>query len=352
MAIAAAEAAAHQPTIGSHCFGRAAVCRIPEFSRMTLQLVAPSLVVTAQQFNPSVTGQHWLITNGIILEDEMQVGAVFTDVVVQVPTRDFHLLVTPESCQFTFAPHVNEERQQALIRERLSQLVSLLPHTPYTAVGLNFTWHFFPEGLTIGEACRQLFFAEGKPLHRCFDIENARFGSYMSMDWNGFRLRLNAMPILRTLPDGHSNEVIQLAFNYHQPVAGRPNPSDDISRAIGSWTTARVADHRRCGSKITWTLHTPYHRPRRTESSDYRPRPQGVRCSDLQSQVLRALSKRQCGLPGIPMKIAWGSPTRLVFRCQRSAFCVRLLFLHRIFGSSTSTFLMLRASPGEDLFVL
>ncbi|MHB1034129.1 MAG: hypothetical protein ACYC35_07070 [Pirellulales bacterium] len=207
---------------------------------MAVQLATSSVVVAAHHFNPSVTGQHWLLTNGIVLEEELQVGAVFTDVVVQVPTRDFHLLVTPESCQLSFVSQVAMARQQQLITDRLARLVSLLPHTPYTAVGLNFVWHYFPDNETISAACRRLFFSKGKTLHQVFDKGDARFGAYLSMDWGGYRLRLDARPVVQTLPDGQANDVMQFAFNYHQEVAGRPDAAARIAGAVGHWHAAQA----------------------------------------------------------------------------------------------------------------
>lgn len=205
---------------------------------MALRLVNSSAVVVAQHFNPSVTGQYWLIQNKIVLPQELQVGAIFSDMIVQVPTRDFHLLITQESCQFTFPTPATDERraeQQALLKERLGTLVSLLPHTPYTAIGLNYVWHLFPDSETIGSKCRQFFFLPGKPLYTIFDQGDARFGSYMSMDWGGYRLRLDARPIICVLPDAPQTEVIQFVFNYHRNLAGTPNPSSGIIDALNQW---------------------------------------------------------------------------------------------------------------------
>ena len=158
----------------------------------------------------------------------------------QVPTRDFHLQIMPENCQFTVALHVADDKQQSIICERLGKFISTLPHTPYTAVGLNFAWHFFPDiAEPVGDACRRLFFSQEKPLQKEFDKGDARFGGYMSMDWMGCRLRLDARPTMRILPDGQQNEVIQFAFNYNYTVAGRPEPWSEIIKSLGQWDSAR-----------------------------------------------------------------------------------------------------------------
>ena len=125
-----------------------------------------------------------------------------------------------------------------LLSERLGGIVALLPHTPYTGVGLNFVWHVFPDNETVGSLCRRLFYAGEKPLYQGFDKDNARFGAYMSMDWNGYRLRLDAKPILLAPPDAPQTELVQLAFNYHLQVAGRPEPWKDIVSAFSQWRPA------------------------------------------------------------------------------------------------------------------
>ncbi|MBN2579063.1 MAG: hypothetical protein JXB10_08740 [Pirellulales bacterium] len=206
---------------------------------MAIQLVSSSVVVAAQHFNPSVAGQHWLVTNNVVFLDEIQVGSVFTDMFVQVSTRDFNLLIVPENCQIHIARHVDPEKQQKLISDRLGKIITLLPHTPYTGVGLNFIWHFFPDNETVEAACRRLFFSESMALHRLFNSIDARFGGYLSKNWKSFRLRLDIKPIMIALPDGQQNELIQLAFNYHRGILGRPEPWRDVVSTLEEWDATR-----------------------------------------------------------------------------------------------------------------
>src|SRR5271166_1761428 len=106
---------------------------------MLNQLVGASVVITARQFNPSVMSQLWLVRQGLLAEDQMLPNFVFTDLLVQVRTQNFSLLVVPE--QFQFFPQAKESEQQELIQQKVGRIVRSLPHTPFKAVGLNFTWH-------------------------------------------------------------------------------------------------------------------------------------------------------------------------------------------------------------------
>ncbi len=205
---------------------------------MAVKLVNSAAVVAAHHFNPSVTSQVWLIDNEIVLRDEFTAGgAVYTDMFVQVPTRDFHLLIIPDNCQFTPAHHV--ERPQELIVNRVGRLVEILPHTPYKGVGVNFMWHFTPENDTVNAVCRQLFYHAESPLHRLFDVNDARFGCYLSRDSLGFRLKLNVQPVMIAMPDGQQSHLIQFAFNYNFDLAGRENSVAEIQQALNRWNEAR-----------------------------------------------------------------------------------------------------------------
>src|SRR5438094_3009969 len=106
---------------------------------MRWEIVGSSVVIVAQTFNTSVANQLWLVRNGVVPEGDFLPGCIFTDLLVQVRTRRFSLLFTPE--QFQFVPALGEENSNSLMQETIARIVEMLPHTPYRALGLNFTWH-------------------------------------------------------------------------------------------------------------------------------------------------------------------------------------------------------------------
>jgi hypothetical protein len=141
---------------------------------MNLQLATANVVVLAHHFNPTITDQLWLSKNGIVTDGEMIPPFVFSDMVTHVQTSDFHLLIVPDKCQFTPAP--SAKAPQETILARVGALVKMLPHTPYKALGMNFVWHWIPDGVTSEQATRALFFVSERPLHKSFDVPGARFG--------------------------------------------------------------------------------------------------------------------------------------------------------------------------------
>lgn len=203
---------------------------------MSFELVAPNAVIVAHQFNPSVIGQLWLVRNGLLEEDDFRPGCVFTDMVVQVNSREFDLMVVPQQCQFS--PRVDQQREQELAIDKVGSIVHSLPHTPFRAIGLNFTWHLSPEDNDASSISRALFFRESGPLHREFDVPDARFGGYMSKDAFGGRLKLDVKPITVKKED-EELEKIQFVFNLHRDVADEEDPVGCIEHVLHQWNEVR-----------------------------------------------------------------------------------------------------------------
>jgi hypothetical protein len=203
---------------------------------MTVQLAHANVVIVAKQFNPSIVNHLWLVENGLVERDEFRQGCVFTDMLANVTTANFILFAAPEQLQFT--PLGDPDGHQELITRVLVRLVEILPHTPYTAVGMNFTWHILPEGAAFGEFARGLFFDRDRPLFRAFDTEDARFGGYLSKNELGCRLKLDVKPIVATA-NNEALELMQFAFNFHLDVPKDRNGVGAILALLNRWNEAR-----------------------------------------------------------------------------------------------------------------
>ena len=202
---------------------------------MSSRLVNANVVIAARQFNPSVMSQLWLIDNQIVERDEFEPGCIFTDMIVQANAAPFVLFVTPEQLQFT--PRAAPEGQQGVIVERLGRIVQALPHTPYFAIGLNFTWHFTPERIDVGRISRDLFYLETSAVFREFGAEDARFGGYLSKNALGLRMKLDVKPMTNRTDD-QVFEFMQFAFNFNLDVNREANAPDAILGALNRWHEA------------------------------------------------------------------------------------------------------------------
>jgi hypothetical protein len=199
---------------------------------MSWTQVGSVVVVAARQFNPSVITQLWLVRNGLLVDDDFLPGCIFTDVIVQVRSRRFHMLIVPEQLQFV--PAVPPEEEQGQIVDSLGRLVATLPHTPYTALGLNFAWHLRLGERNVSQVTRELFFQRGIPLFANFDREDAHFGGYLSKDYLGFRLKLDVKPVI-VQEEGRNENRVQFAFNFHADLT----VADQIEDRLLRWNEVR-----------------------------------------------------------------------------------------------------------------
>lgn len=202
--------------------------------RRIMDLFLENVVVTANNFNITLVTQLWLVDHGIVLRDEFIGPQVFTPALVQVTTPQFQFLAIQNQIQFTLTGE--EEQKQQLIDDRLGQFVSLLPHTPFTALGINFIWHFKPsEDTTVAAIGRRLFFRNDTPFAKAFDSPDAKFGAYYSKDALGFRLKLSTAPVDMRRDDRPTEEVIQFSFNYHLESKN----AAEIREALKRWHDAK-----------------------------------------------------------------------------------------------------------------
>jgi hypothetical protein len=205
---------------------------------MSFRLMEPNAVVVARQFNPSIVSQMWLANTGIVPEGGFGEDFAFTPMFAQVVTDQFALQIIPERLQFT--PKVPVDAQRVLITEKVGALVRALPHTPYTAVGLNFPFHLVPDQVDVRDFTRSLFFVPGSPAHQAFDTPDARFGGYMSRDVLGCRLKLDVKPGVLRSPAGADTHFVGLEFNFHRDVAPGPNAAEEVVEVLERWDEAKA----------------------------------------------------------------------------------------------------------------
>jgi len=190
-------------------------------------------VIVANHFNPSIFKQGWLTKLGVVGPDDLlEEGNLFSDTVAQVRSKYFHMLVLPGQMQFV--PAVLPEQEEELLLDKVGSIVRELPHTPYTAIGLNFNWQLSPNDGDMGRLTRELFTTPDRPLYQRFGGDNARFGAYLSKDFGLFRLKLDVRPV--HLAEGEETHYrLQFLFNFHSSVDG----AEQIVERLGHWNEIR-----------------------------------------------------------------------------------------------------------------
>ena len=184
-------------------------------------------VLLANSFNLPIFQQLWLLDNGIVKKEEFEAGNFFfTPVAASVPTPAFNLLIVPERAQTTIVNNI--ENSQEIFERVTGGIVSKLPHTPFTAIGLNFNYRINPNSKeNFLKKCQQIFIGQENPLCDEFDAEDCRFGTYMSKDVFDARLRLDIKPIRQ-----EDSDQILVSCNLHADE----NQPDKIMNLLSNWT--------------------------------------------------------------------------------------------------------------------
>lgn len=172
--------------------------------------------------------------NKIFSENELR-GQKSLPVLVEVKAKNFHFILVPNRLKFSI--HPTYKKANELLISKVANIVKLLPHTPYTAIGLNFLYHVTPKDKDIVKLSRSLFFRAESKLMQNFDSEEARFGGYFSKDVFGTKLKLDVKPITIKATD-KKEERLQFAFNFHLEISNNTG-YENILNLIEKWDEAK-----------------------------------------------------------------------------------------------------------------
>jgi hypothetical protein len=201
------------------------------------ELKVQSIVILAQNFNPSVFNQHWLVSNNFLDEKDILPNSLFTPAFAQIISSKCNLLVLPEQLQFS---STNLDYTETNLNNCLIPILRKLQETPYKAVGINFNWFINDEGnKTICDLSRELFYRKDSDIYSKFDTNDARFGIYLSKDFDGVRLKLDIKPIkFAEIGSSIVKDYIQLSFNFHMDL-GPDNYFENLIAVLKKWDSFR-----------------------------------------------------------------------------------------------------------------
>lgn len=212
---------------------------------MALELVNASAVVVGHDVNLSIFRPPWFRDQKILSDEELAGDVVITPLMVRIPAPSFELLILPDRVQVQVRPSDDPGKAQSDILRVLGVIVSTLPHTPFTAIGLNFDYIITPDEHTEFQSWNKESFATPFSVDVIGSAqEEARFGAYYSFDTLGMRLKADLKPVRRTeQPEGGivkssaSPESMLGKFNFHRDLKERPAVSE-ILQVLGRWGDA------------------------------------------------------------------------------------------------------------------
>lgn len=183
------------------------------------ELRTASVVVVANNFNPSIITQQWLVSNNVLDEGSDNIHQIFTPGFISVVNNDFQLTVVPS--QLNFEINSPNQKFESCI-SKLNCILKSLCDTPFVAVGVNFQWSITDSIDSISIISRKLFGKEGGVYSEFVDVENARYGTYMSKDFLNARLKLDIKPVAQTSTikvESLPLEFLLATFNFHKDLS-------------------------------------------------------------------------------------------------------------------------------------
>ena len=198
---------------------------------MQLKWTGANVILLAQSHNPSILSPAWIQQNRIV--EESPENFVHTPVFSLYQSGTFRLMVEQEKFQLMLRV-LSEVNLQAL-QEASSRYIQTLPHVPYKAVGLNFTWLATAER---PEEEEQQFFPGSERLRNAFPEGEVKTGTFLYNIIQGYRLRLLVEPRWQTKGD------LGLDFNYHFDASSAEEALGALSRLPACFSgTEQVGRH-------------------------------------------------------------------------------------------------------------
>ena len=199
---------------------------------VTSQIINQNVVIVSDGINTASFSQFWFIQNGVFKQDEILPDSIFAPGLTNLSAIDCNILIVPNQIQFTIKSD-DILLAKECITKRLLPIVQTISTMHLKAMGLNFTWRINAQE-NIPIFSKRIFCNQASSLSSVFNDDNARFGTYMSKDFKGTRLKLDIKPVIIN-ENGRANEFILAAFNFHRDISVSTNELDSIISILNNW---------------------------------------------------------------------------------------------------------------------
>lgn len=202
--------------------------------------VRSSGVLSAHDVNLSIFNAIWLVREGILEEADISTKeSLFTPALIRIPTSTgAELLILQDRIQLSFDPKVVENAEPLFARV-LGGIVAKLPHTPYSAVGLNAEFLLAPRDETeFGQWNRKHF---SSLFSATSDSSSDRFGCYLSTSQLEMQVRVECRPARikeGQPPFAPGQEAMHVSFNFHRDLAAQQPAL--ILQQLAKWSQAEA----------------------------------------------------------------------------------------------------------------
>ena len=179
-----------------------------------IDLIEKNIVIVAHEFNLATMNSIWFYKNNIFSEDELK-GNISTPLLFEVHSKEFMFRIDPQRIQFSIFSKT--EKLEEMMLSKINKIINLIPNSPFSAIGFNFTYHYYSKEQDAGQLSKELFYFKDSKLAQEFNTDDARFGAYFSKNIDEFRLKLDIKPVPLT-QKSIRDERIQFSFNFHKAI--------------------------------------------------------------------------------------------------------------------------------------
>jgi hypothetical protein len=208
--------------------------------------VQSSVVIIGRDVNQSIFSPVWLFKQGILLEEEITPEkSIFVAGLTRVETSVFEFMVLPDRIQLKFS--TSTEESVAVLTRVILGATRTLPHTPFTAIGMNFEHKLVPTDANGFAEWNRKMLACPWAVSQVKGEPRDRFGCSFAYDaYGGARMRVRvavlaqpaqAAPALPT----ESNIVpyaVNLHCNLHRDLQGTDSLKE-MPRMLSFWKQAQ-----------------------------------------------------------------------------------------------------------------
>ena len=174
-----------------------------------------SIVILARNFNPTIASKEWLLAKKII--SGPVANFIHVPNLSMVEAQGATLVLDENRLQLT--SRQPEAPSLPALAAASRRFVRALPHTPYTAVGLNLRFAILTAGLDLAALGRP----KARSLARIFG-DNCHVGYKITFLHEGFRVAVDIPP------STNGTEPARLALNFHADVADAHEAIERLSR--------------------------------------------------------------------------------------------------------------------------
>lgn len=204
---------------------------------MSAELTNASAVIIAHDVNVSILKLPWLEKHGILTREDLTGEVVVTTGFTRVSGDNFEFLALPDRIQMRVQ---DSDHAQADILRVLGGIVSTLPHTPVTALGMNFDYVVRTEPDGNFAEWNRIRFASPCDLvvARQSGVE-ARFGTFVSFVVHDMLLKADIKPCKVKTENDKNNEPqeiegMQVKCNFQADFHESP-ATPEILKRLAAW---------------------------------------------------------------------------------------------------------------------